>query len=556
MDEQYEKPQPQFPVMGMMKVDTRPEHSKAWAKDIFDHQKHQLVKAIRDRQITVVEINYKNLSHVDLSGVDLSHADLSDVNLFNTNLSGANLSHANLSGANLVKANLSHANLSGVDLSHVLEDDSASQKTNSDEIYLDDMWQNSVAAKNINLDGAILEPEAKLQYLIYKGKKYQTWKSQAIEYLQQALSIVKELGERNPCQKYRSTEAEILCQLANEYVREDEQKAEELYQQALLISQAIGDCYNEAIILKKLGDIYLKREVKLEALNYFQQAQTIFEQLDKRGYIISNLHSIISISENLGSDKYLLAEHYQKLLSFVPKEEKTVNKLVHLYVELGNRQQAFKYLQLSISLQEKSINPQELNYLGAEIYLLKTIIEIYESLNDFSNTLKYYQQLLSLKRNISVHPPEVESFNKIVQVYWYRNDLRNPAQILKNLLRLKTERWGIFEDKKNPIDLCIGKLYLEQGEKQKAIECYERGIVAVRELRKQSGRNCSYCLENLDSDRKRLLKIIDRFKNHSDKTLNLSPYSQKLLQERESDRLEIEQLIEKITTILIMVRYT
>lgn len=48
VDNQYEKPQP--PVMGIMKADTLPEQSKAWAKDIFDRQKHQLVRGIRDRQ--------------------------------------------------------------------------------------------------------------------------------------------------------------------------------------------------------------------------------------------------------------------------------------------------------------------------------------------------------------------------------------------------------------------------------------------------------------------------------------------------------------------------
>ena len=49
-------------MMGRMKRNTRPEHSKAWAKDVFDRTKHQLVKAIRDREITVAEINYKNLT--------------------------------------------------------------------------------------------------------------------------------------------------------------------------------------------------------------------------------------------------------------------------------------------------------------------------------------------------------------------------------------------------------------------------------------------------------------------------------------------------------------
>lgn len=58
------------------------------------------------------------------------------------------------------------------------------------------------------------------------------------------------------------------------------------------------------------------------------------------------------------------------------------------------------------------------------------------------------------------------------------------------------------------------------------------------------------------SDRKRLLAIIDRHHNGSDKTLNLSSYSQKLLQDTESNRVEIEQLIEKITTVLIIKNYS
>ncbi|MEM8721644.1 MAG: pentapeptide repeat-containing protein [Cyanobacteria bacterium P01_G01_bin.39] len=541
------------PVLG------RPKHTKAWAKDIFDHQKHELVRAIRDyaartskadRQITVAEINYKDLSHVDLSGIDLRHVDLSNVNLSNTNLSHTNLSNANLSNAYLRDTNLSNANLSGVNLSHV--------------------WKDSFSFENINLDGAILEPEDKIQYLIYQGKRYHTErrisisikegdrtnKSQGIEYLQQALSMVKENSDCTPSQKYRPIEVEVLWELANKYLPEDEQKAEELYQQALLISQEIGDRSREAQILNKLGNIYLEREAKLEALKYFQQAQIIFEGLDKRANTVSNLRSLISICENISSEKYLLAEYYQKLLSYGIKNLNLLNKLAIFYADSGNKHKAFEYLQQAMSLQEKSINTLEITYLGAEIYLLKAIVEIYEGLSDFSSTLKYYKQLLSLKRRISVRPPEAESFNKIVQAYWLRyNNTRKPAQLLQYLLRLKTEAFLTPQEKKYPLDLCIGTLYLEQGKKHKAIKHYEQGIVALRQLRKQPKLR-SYDLENLNSDRKRLLAIIDRHNNGSDKTLNLSSYSQRLLQDRESDRLDVEQIIEKITTIIIMVRYT
>ena len=554
VDRQYEKPQQDL-VMGMLKPSTiLPEHSKAWAKDIFDYQKHQLVKAIRDRTITVTKIDYRDLSHADLSGVDLSYADLSGVNLFNTNLSGANLSHANLSGANLIKTNLSHANLSGVDLSPILQDSSTSQKANLDWNAIDDMWENSFADKNINLDGAILEPKDKIQYLIHQGKRYQTKNERAIEYLQQALSMARELKARATTQKYCFVEAEILGILANRYLAQDESKAEELYQQALSLDRAIGNRSRAAQTLTKLGNIYLKRQAKIEALNYFQQAQIILEQLNDRHQKISNLRSIISICEDLGSKENLLIEYYQKMLSFVPQDTTTIDKLADIYEELGNEPKAFEYLQLAISLREKSIRSQELTYLGTEIYLLKAIAEIYESSSDVSNALKYYQQLLTLKRRISIRPPEAESFNQLIQYYYKQVKTQGSSKLLQDLLQLPKNAIALSKERKNSLDLCIGKLYLDLGERQKSLEYYERGIVAVKELRIQFKRNRPYYLENLDSDRKHLLEIIDRLNNRSERTLNLSisPYCQKLLQERENHRLEVEQLIEKITTILII----
>ncbi|MEM7757009.1 MAG: pentapeptide repeat-containing protein [Cyanobacteria bacterium P01_A01_bin.40] len=559
VDKQYKKPHP--PVMGMMKANTLPEQKKAWAKDIFDYQKHQLVRAIRNRKITVTKIDYKDLSHADLSGVDLSYADLSGVDLFNTNLSGANLSHANLSGANLVKTNLSHANLSGIDLGQVLQESVASPKANRNGIDLVDPWEDSFASKKINIDGATLEPKDKIKYLIYRGRRYKSKeKDRAIECFQQALSINQELSncgsEASPTDsasgRHRATEAKIIWQLASIHLLEDRQKAEKLYQQALSISQEIGDRYSEAQILNKFGNIYLRRQAKLEALKYFQQAQIIFEELDNRQKAASNIRSLISIHEDIGSNKYLLIEHYQKLLFFDPNS-RGMDELAVMYQELGDEQQAFEYSQQAISLRSKLVKHQQLIYLGAEIYLLKAIIEIYESLSDFSGALEYYQQLLSFKRSMSIRPPEVASFNRLIQYYWKSSETQNPTKLLQDLLRLKTDKISLSN---KLIDLCIGKLYLEQGEKQKAIKHYEQGIVEVRQLRRQPQDIRTYTIKWYNSDRKRLLEVIDRLNNRSDITLNLSPYCQQLLQDRENNRLEIEQLIEKITAALIMLRYT
>ena len=69
------------------------------------------------------------------------------------------------------------------------------------------------------------------------------------------------------------------------------------------------------------------------------------------------MRSVISIYEDLDSDKYLLAEHYQKLLSFAPKDIEIINKLAALYEESGDKHRAFEYLQLAISLQSKSVKP-------------------------------------------------------------------------------------------------------------------------------------------------------------------------------------------------------
>ncbi|MEM9506484.1 MAG: tetratricopeptide repeat protein [Cyanobacteria bacterium P01_E01_bin.35] len=571
----------------------RPDTIGLWAKDIYNRTKHGLVEVIRNRVMEVIDLKHSDLSHVDLRGADLSsanltHANLSQANLQGANLSNANLGHANLREANLTQANLSNANLSnaklnsadlsnanlsGVDLNYILS------ATLKDNYYL--------SFQSINLDGAIIDRQYQAAYLNYKGQFYSRLhnrqeaqsnfqqallisketgnpsqtalayselakiylledQAQALVYSQQALSIINEISDR-------LESAAILVDLGRFYLQQGEpQQSIEFYQRALSIKQELGDRFGSGQIIHQLGNICLKQENQQQALSYFQQAVAIFEQLHNRGEANRNLRSAIKICEDLGNKKYLLAAYYQKLLSTSANDVKILHKLNQIYTELGDEKQTLKYLQLRVSILEKSLNPQELIYRGAEIYVLKIIISIYESLKNYQSSLRYYQELLSIRRQEVNEIAEVESFHQLAisQVHLKQAAGQSTIEYYQELLDFRRRIGDPPGEAQNLLDL--GTLYLQQGAKPTAVDYYQQGLAAIRQLIKQldqNNRNRFYPLQDLALEKQRILELIDNFDYSSDKLLNLSSYCQQLIHNRAENRLAANKILSRITEI-------
>ncbi|MEM7581637.1 MAG: tetratricopeptide repeat protein, partial [Cyanobacteria bacterium P01_A01_bin.80] len=370
--------------------------------------------------------------------------------------------------------------------------------------------------------------------------------AQALVYSQQALSIINEISDR-------PESAAILVDLAQFYFKQGEpQQAIEFYQQALSIKRELGDRFGSGQIIHQLGKICLKQENQQQALSYFQQAVAIFEQLHNRGETNRNLRSAIKICEDLGNKKYLLAAYYQKLLSTSSNDVKILHKLNQIYAELGDEQQTLKYLQLRVSILEKSLNPQELIYRGAEVYVLRVLISIYESLKDYQSSLRYYQELLSIRRQEVNYLEEVRSFRQLAisKIHLQQKAGQSTIEYYQELLDFRRRIGDPPGEAQNLLDL--GILYFQQGAKPTAIDYYQQGLVAIRQLIKQlnqNNRNRFYLLKDLALEKQRILEIIDNFDYSSDNQLNLSSYCQQLIDNRAENRLAANKILSRITEI-------
>ncbi|MFN0086938.1 MAG: CHAT domain-containing protein [Blastocatellia bacterium] len=115
----------------------------------------------------------------------------------------------------------------------------------------------------------------------------------AEEHLLQALQICRE-------RKIRLEEASILSNLGQLYSAHSEERAFEWYEEALSISQKIGDLQREMTSLNQIGGYYRKQGRRDLALEHFEKALAIGRKIGDRWNEAQTLYQIATMSSEAG----------------------------------------------------------------------------------------------------------------------------------------------------------------------------------------------------------------------------------------------------------------
>ncbi|WP_019500764.1 tetratricopeptide repeat protein [Pseudanabaena sp. PCC 6802] len=192
---------------------------------------------------------------------------------------------------------------------------------------------------------------------------------EAIESYQSVLPILRQMNNQEE-------EANVLGNLGDTYRSLGEyQQAIEFYQQALPIFRQIGSCSEElkalknqafrkeALTLVHLGSIHLTLNQFEQAIEYYQQALPIFQQVRNFEIEPTALVGIASTCENLSQFEQAI-EYYQKALNCYQlygsslEKANTLNSLGNVYNCLSQYSQAIKSYQQALHLYRQINSPQ------------------------------------------------------------------------------------------------------------------------------------------------------------------------------------------------------
>ncbi|MGB7441224.1 MAG: CHAT domain-containing protein [Coleofasciculaceae cyanobacterium] len=221
-------------------------------------------------------------------------------------------------------------------------------------------------------------------------------------------------------------------------------------QQVLVIHQENGDKAEEGKTFNQIGLVYGSLGEYAKALEFFQKALAIPEQ------VVGNTGAI----------------HYN---------------IGIVYSHLGDYSKAVQFYQQSLSLAKKTSN------IPGEVRILNTIGNVHTKQGKYELALNSYQQALALLKNIEYDKNLLEgaTFNNIGQVYSKQGkyklalDFYQQALTIQKVLGSKAGE-GIILDN-------IGEVYSYLEQYQTALEYYQQALVISKEVgdRPREGENLS-----------------------------------------------------------------
>lgn len=328
----------------------------------------------------------------------------------------------------------------------------------------------------------------------------------AAEYLKQALPVWHASGDV----KGEATALVSLAALRSEAGKKDE--ALDLYRQALSIYRDAKDRKGEADALRNIGNVYYDFEEPRQALEPYRQALSIYQDLDDKEGLVATLDKLGYAYVTLG-DKAAGVEYFVQALPLYKfteddwKERRTLANLGSLYIDLGEKKKALEShmrgLELSREADDQLGVGTQLNNVGmvymalgerrkardeyfnealkvfrrlkdrhGEAWTLVCLAAVQTELGDERKALENYEQALPLYRESKDKAGEVDTLHSIGVSYDELGDKQRALQVYEEGLNVADS------DKQRSLFLLgIGGIYLDRGEKRKALDYQTRALV-------------------------------------------------------------------------------
>jgi len=263
-------------------------------------------------------------------------------------------------------------------------------------------------------------------------------------------------------------------------------KALEYLEQALKIDREIGDRRGEAIRLGNIGNIYRDLGDHPKALTYFKRALGISEEIEDiedQGIHLSNIGIVYRKLDNL----HKALEYYKRALKIARQVGNKRSEGIRLgnigivYKRLGDFPRALVYyeqaLKIAREIEDRSGEKRHLGNIGV----------IYRNLGDYAKALEYHKQALEIARELGAKRSQARHLGNIGIVYYELGNYPKALKYFEQSLMIARET----EDKEGA-GICLGNIGLvltDSGDFAKAFEFYEQALKIDREIgnRKSQG---------------------------------------------------------------------
>ncbi len=331
-----------------------------------------------------------------------------------------------------------------------------------------------------------------------------------------------------------------------------------LYQLSQTKANRALDYYNAALqyrpqdaaILNNIGIIHDSWGEKQQALNSFQQVQSLYHETgDQFGEAVAS-NNIAAIYDDLG-DKVLAMEFYDEALALSKdigstlSEATVLNNMGALIRSQGDLQTALDYFDKALSLRSEvgdavgeavslisigSIHDdkgdedmalefftdalnvvREMGDKANESLALDRIGSVYDDIGDKQQALAYYNQSLFIRREVGDRIGEAATLGNIGTLYNNINDPQKALDYHNQALALVRE---VGDKAGEAITLNnIGAVYDDLGEKQQALEYYNQALDLLTEVGDKSG--IGVTLNNIGSVNDSLGNTKDALSNYN-----------------------------------------
>ncbi len=317
---------------------------------------------------------------------------------------------------------------------------------------------------------------------LWRMSQYQA----AQEKLQQALELYRNSSVRQAFpQASRQGEAGalnglgVMAQNVGQY-----EQALNYYQEALLISQDIGDRTVEAATLNNIGEVNRLSGNYPTALEYYEQSLAIARKVGDRTVESQPLNNIGEVNQLLGN--YLTAlEYYEQSLVIQRDigdragEARTLGRIGIVKLLLGNHLTALEYYEQSLVIQ------RDIGERAGEAGTLNSIGIVNDLFGNYPTALEYYEQSLAIHREIGDRAGEAATLNNIGNVYNILGNYPTALEYYQQSLAIQQEI-GDRQGKARTLNN-IGEVNIWLGNYSTALDYHQQSLVIQRDIGDRAG---------------------------------------------------------------------
>ncbi len=284
--------------------------------------------------------------------------------------------------------------------------------------------------------------EAKALNNIGNAYYYQSNYEKTIEYYKKSLIVNEEI-----CNSFNEDEAisksgkeGIAISLNNIGIVYEKwgnyEKAIEYYQKALKIFEELGNRKGMAALMNNIGIVYYNWTNYEKAIEYYQKSLQMEEELGNKQGTANSLNNIGLIYMNWGNYKKSI-EYYQRSLK-IGKEigdkqgiSNTLNNIGIVYYKWNSYKKALEYYKKSLKIREELGNKRGI------AYSLSNIGNVLKNQDNFNKALKYYNKSLQIAKLINLSERIIDNYQALSETYFAIGNYKKSLEYYKLYTEVK-----------------------------------------------------------------------------------------------------------------------